>query len=90
VFEGYGVGLTVTPLGGEPVGQARPGAAARPSRLGEVLSVAGRSDAEQALELQRLQPLKAMLAAYEAELVMGWRPTGPTLWIPRPALLARA
>jgi hypothetical protein len=43
----------------------------RPSRLTEVLPVAARSDAETALELARLQPLKAMVAAYEASLVMG-------------------
>src|SRR3712207_5351569 len=44
---------------------------ARPSRLSEVLPVEVRSDAEIALELERLQSLKAMLAAYEATLVMG-------------------
>ena len=33
--------------------------------------MAARSDAEIALELGRLQPLRAMLAAYEASLVMG-------------------
>jgi hypothetical protein len=48
-----------------------PDGVARPSRLSEVLPVAARTPAETALELERLQPLKAMLAAYEASLVMG-------------------
>ena len=73
MFRGWGVDLTVAQVGGPsgsdgPVGQ---GVVARPSRLSEVLPVAARSDAEIALELERLQPLKAMLAAYEASLVMG-------------------
>jgi hypothetical protein len=73
VFRGWGVGLTVTDLGG-PSADGWPvpeGVIDRPSRLTEVLPVADRSDAEIALELGRLQPLKAMLAAYEASLVMG-------------------
>jgi hypothetical protein len=73
VFTGWGVGLTVRDLGGPstvdwPVPE---GVVDRPSRLTEVLPVAARSDAEIALELARLQPLKAMIAAYEASLVMG-------------------
>jgi Domain of unknown function (DUF222) len=67
VFEGYGVGLTVQPLGLEDPGSA----VARPSRLTEVLPVGEWSDAEQALELQRVQRLKSVLAAYEAAVVMG-------------------
>jgi hypothetical protein len=45
------------------------GVMARPSRLSELLSATGRAPAEIAIELERLQRLKAMLAAYEAELV---------------------
>jgi hypothetical protein len=71
VFEGYGVGLTVTPLGSEvPEPAAPPGVVVRPSRLTDVLPVAEWSDAEQAMELQRVQAMKSSLAAYEAALVM--------------------
>jgi hypothetical protein len=56
VFEGYGVGLTVTELGGAS-GPAVPGD--RPARSSEVLPVAARSDAEIALELQRVVALEA-------------------------------
>jgi hypothetical protein len=71
VFEGYGVGLTVAPVG--PVrGRERvaPGVVARPTRLAEVFPTGSRSRTENALELQRLPRLKAALAAYEAHLVM--------------------
>jgi hypothetical protein len=78
VFEGFGVGLTVTPLGLDPGPAAGPsGVVVRPSRLSEVFPLGARSDAETALELGRLQSLKAVLAAYEAHLVMdlaGHRP----------------
>ena len=43
----------------------------RPSRLGEVLPVAVRSDAEIALELGRIVEVEAALAAYKVELVAG-------------------
>ena len=73
MFAGWGVGLTVTDLGGPstagwPVPQ---GAVDRPSRLSEVLPVEIRSDAEIALELQRLVAIEAQLAAYKAGLVLG-------------------
>jgi hypothetical protein len=72
VFEGYGVGLTVQPLGLEDPGSAGPpGAVARPSRLTEVLPVGEWSDAEHALELERIQRMKSVLAAYEAAVVVG-------------------
>jgi hypothetical protein len=73
VFEGggFGVGVTVTPLDVEPwpVEFLPPGVTARPTRLGEMMPVAARSDAEIALELQRVQQMEARLAAYTAELV---------------------
>jgi hypothetical protein len=87
VFEGYGVGLTVAPLGPLPGSElVPPGVVARPSRLSEVLPVADWSDAEHAMELQRVQALKAALAAYESHLVMsfaGQRPA-PAAADPRP------
>src|SRR5688572_12000420 len=67
---GFGVGLTVAELEVD-LGPALPGESMRPSRLSEVLPVTARSDGETALELGRVQNLKSMLAAYEAELVMG-------------------
>jgi hypothetical protein len=73
VFEGYGVGLTVAPLGlGDPGPAGAPGVVARSSRLSDVLPVGEWSDAEQGLELQRVQVLKAVLAAYESHLVMNF------------------
>jgi hypothetical protein len=71
VFEGYGVGLTVAPLG--PVAGAEllpPGVPGRPSRFSEVFPRGSRSPAETARELERIQEHKAVLAAYEAHLVM--------------------
>jgi hypothetical protein len=72
VFEGYGVGLTLTPLEPARPGPEGPGAVtARPSRLSEVLPAASRSDAEIAVELGRIVAVEAALAAYKTELVMG-------------------
>jgi hypothetical protein len=73
VFRGWGVGLTVARMGGRSGadGPVPEGVVVRPSRLSEVLPVTARSDAEIALDLGQLQSLKAMLAAYEASLVMG-------------------
>ena len=71
MFEGYGVGLTVSPL--VPVrGPQRvaPGVVDRPSRLAEVFPAGSRSREANALELTRMPGLKAALAAYEAHLVM--------------------
>ena len=73
MFEGggFGVGVTVTPLDVEPwPGEFLPaGVTARPTRLGEMMPVAARTDAEIAVELQRVQQMEALLAAYTAELV---------------------
>jgi hypothetical protein len=78
VFEGggFGVGLTVTEVaGGWSVEAAPPAgvpdcAVVRPSRLTEVLSVERWAAADVAAELERVQALKAQLAAYESGLVM--------------------
>jgi hypothetical protein len=73
VFEGggFGVGVTVTSLEVEPwpVELVPPGAIDRPTRLGEMMPAAARTDAEIAVELQRVQQMEARLAAYTAELV---------------------
>jgi hypothetical protein len=73
VFEGGGLGVAVTvaPLDvpAYPVELLPAGVTARPSRLGELLPVAARTDAGIAVELQRVQRLEARLAAYTAELV---------------------
>ncbi|MGY5894251.1 hypothetical protein, partial [Blastococcus deserti] len=72
MFEvGFGVAVTVAPLDVAPcpVEVLPAGVTARPSRLGELLPVGARSDAEIALELRRVQQLEARLAAYTAELV---------------------
>jgi Domain of unknown function (DUF222) len=73
VFEGggFGVGVTVTPLDVEPwpVEFLPAGVSARPTRLGEMMPVAARTDAEIAVEVRRVQQLEARLAAYTAELV---------------------
>jgi hypothetical protein len=73
VFEGggFGVGVTVTSLDIEPwpVERVPAGVTVRPTRLGEMMPVATRTDAEIAIELQRVQQMEARLAAYTAELV---------------------
>ena len=84
MFQGWGVGLTVTDLGGSsaegwPVPE---GAVARPSRSAEVLPVAVRSDAEIALELGRVVAVQAALVAYKAELVMGLAAHRPDALVP--------
>ncbi|MGY1593591.1 hypothetical protein ACI79D_16580 [Geodermatophilus sp. SYSU D00708] len=64
---GFGVGLTVAPLelpAGMPVDPV-------PVQLSDALPVHARSPEEKAAELQRLQQLEAMLAAYELDLVAG-------------------
>jgi hypothetical protein len=64
---GFGVGLTVAPLvppAGIPVDPV-------PVQLADALPVWARSPEEKAVELQRLQQLKAMLAAYELDLIAG-------------------
>ena len=86
MFRGWGVGLTVTDLGGPstadwPVPQ---GVVDRPSRLSEVLPVAVRSDAEMALELGRIVAVEAALAAYKTELVMGLAGHRPDALDPAP------
>ncbi|WP_170182281.1 HNH endonuclease signature motif containing protein [Blastococcus colisei] len=73
MFEGggFGVGVTVTSLDVAPWPEEvlPPGVVARPTRLGEMLPVASRTDAEIAAELQRIQQMEARLAAYTVELV---------------------
>ena len=77
---GYGVGLTVTDV--ELPLVAPPGTSV-PS-LGEVLPVYARTAAEKALELQRVQRLKAELAAYEVELVAAFAADRPASLDRRP------
>lgn len=70
---GYGVAVSVAPVDRAPwpEGTLPPGVTVRPSRLGEVLPVAARADAEIAAELQRVTRVESALAAYKAELVTG-------------------
>ena len=86
MFRGWGVGLTVAELG-DPSPSDWPvpdGVVVRPSRLGEVLPVAVRSDAEIALELGRIVAVEAALEAYKAELVMGLAGHRPDALDPAP------
>ena len=48
---------------------APPGVTVRPTRLGELMPVATRTDAEIGVELQRIEQMDACLAAYKVELV---------------------
>jgi hypothetical protein len=70
---GYGVGLTVTDV---ELPLVPPPGTSVPS-LGELLPVYARSPEEKALELQRVQRLKAALAAYELELVAAFAADRP-------------
>jgi hypothetical protein len=73
MFEGggYGVGVTVASLEPAPwpATVLPAGVVERPTRLGEMMPVAARSDAELAVELQRVDQVEGRLAAYKAELV---------------------
>jgi hypothetical protein len=81
VFEGYGVGLTVSPLGGDD-GRLRPGE--RPSRLTDVLPVEGWSAEQKALELGRIEAFRSMLDAYEAAVVVAFAGDRPDALDPGP------
>ena len=79
--DGFGVGLTVTPLadpalieGGRPVG-----AGWRPSRLTDLLPPDGRSRTGKAVELGRVRAMQARLQAYEAALVVSLAAESPDL-----------
>jgi len=65
------VALAVRPLDADWTGvDPADGPPRRPPRLSEILPVAGRSSAENAAELVRVQQLKAALGAYEMELIL--------------------
>ncbi|MGZ4509110.1 MAG: DUF222 domain-containing protein [Blastococcus sp.] len=68
---GYGVGVTVTPLGPMPWDDvsAPAGVEVHPTRLGELMPVHRRTQAERAAEIQRVIRAEGALAAYKAELV---------------------
>ena len=70
---GYGVGLTVADV---ELPLVAPPGTAWPS-LGELLPAHARTPEEKALELQRVQQLKAELAAYELELVAAFAADRP-------------
>jgi hypothetical protein len=72
---GFGVGLTVADLARLPPEFGPP--VTSPPSLGELLPVSARTAAEKAAELQRVQRLKAELAAYELELVAGFAADRP-------------
>ncbi|MGY1812541.1 DUF222 domain-containing protein [Blastococcus sp. SYSU D00820] len=68
MFEGFGVGLTVAQV--LPAATRRPLLAGqRPARLSDVLPPETRTDAELAVELERVQQLRSRLAGYEVGLV---------------------
>ena len=73
VFEGggYGVGLTVNPLGPMPWDDQPPppGVTVHPTRLGELMPVAARTEAELDAELERIVRVEGALAAYKAEII---------------------
>src|SRR5919107_5544551 len=79
---GFGVGLTVADLA-PPSPEWGPPVTAVPA-LGELLPVSARTPAEKAAELQRVQRLKAELAAYEVELVAAFAADRPACLDRRP------
>jgi hypothetical protein len=81
VFEGYGVGLTVSPLGMD-VGPLSAGE--RPSRLTDVLPVEGWSPEQKAMELGRIEQFRSMLDAYEAAVVVAFAGDRPDALDPGP------
>ena len=69
---GFGVGLTVHQLDAAPAGQAEPapaGVECHPTRLGELMPVAARTDAELAEEMRRANVADSRLWAYRVELI---------------------
>ena len=72
---GFGVGLTVADLAPLPP-EFGPPVTESPA-LAELLPVCARTPAEKAAELQRVQALKASLAAYELELVAAFATDRP-------------
>ena len=68
---GYGVGVTVTPLAPMPWDDvpAPAGVSVHPTRLGELMPVHRRTQAERAAELERVIQVEGAIAAYKAELV---------------------
>ena len=73
MFEGgaYGVGVTVSPLGPMPWDDVPPppGVEVHPTRLGELMPVGARTQAERAAELERVCLVEGQLAAYKAEII---------------------
>jgi hypothetical protein len=71
--EAFGVGVTVASLHPDPWPEVLPAGvvASRPSRLGDLLSVDLMTAEQKAVQLQRVQQATSVLAAYEAELVVG-------------------
>ena len=71
--ESFGVGVTVAELHPDPWPEVLPAGVvfSRPSRLGDLLPVALMTAEQKAVQLQRVQEAKSVLAAYEAELVVG-------------------
>jgi hypothetical protein len=79
---GFGVGLTVADLT-PPGPEFGPPVSSSPA-LAQMLPVYARSAAEKAAELQRVQALKAELAAYEIELVAAFAADRPAFLGRRP------
>ena len=69
----FAVGLTVDRLEPPPGPDVLPEGvvSSRPSRLGDLLTVALMTPEQKAFQLQRVQQAEAMLAGYKAELVVG-------------------
>ena len=82
MFEGggYGVGATVNALEPMPWDDVPPppGVDAHPSRLGELMPVSARTQAERAAELERVVLVEGQLAAYKAEIVASLARVAPT------------
>ena len=71
--ESYAVDVTVASLRPAPGPDVLPDGvvSSRPSRIGDLLSVASMTPEQKAAQLLRVQQAKSMLAAFEAELVVG-------------------
>jgi len=71
--EAFGVGVTVAELSPARWDDVTlpAGVVARPSRIGDLLPVESMTPEQKAVQLQRVQEAKSVLAGYEAELVVG-------------------
>jgi hypothetical protein len=86
----FGVGVTIAALHPDvPEAPLPAGVVDRPSRLGELLPVSQMTPEQKAANLQLVTEAEGRLAAFKAELAVGWPLTGPPPTIAGPGSRGR-